>query len=228
LQAFHLLCSSKKGISSHQLHRTLEISYEAAWFLSHRIREAMRSGELAVPFGSTGCAVEIDETFIGKKEGAPVRRGFAHKHAILSLVDRETKQVKSFHVDGTKASDLMPIIKANVAKEAAVVTDEASYYNKLGNEFKSHDTVNHGRDEYVRVDGEFVISTNTVEGFYSIFKRGMKVVYQHCSEKHLHRYVAEFDFRYNNRSAHGVEDVERAFRALMGVKGKRLTYQTAC
>lgn len=220
LQAFHLLCSSKKGISSHQLHRTLEITYEAAWFLSHRIREAMRSGEFA-PMGGNGGAVEVDETFIGQKPGTVKKRGYGHKNAVLSLVDRDSRQVRSFHVDGTKASDLIPIIKANVAKEAAMMTDEAGQYQKLGDDFASHESVNHGAGEYGRGD----VHTNTVEGYYSIFKRGMKGVYQHCSEKHLHRYVAEFDFRYNNRSALGCEDNDRAVRALQGVKGKRLRYQ---
>jgi transposase-like protein len=221
LQAFHLLCSSKKGISSHQLHRTLEITYEAAWFLSHRIREAMRCGSFAVPMGGAGGVVEVDETFIGNKPGAPVKRGYGHKNAILSLVDRKSGEVRSFHVDGTKASDLIPIIKANVAKETAIMTDEAGQYHNLGADFASHESVNHGKEEYVRGD----VHTNTVEGYYSVFKRGMKGVYQHCKEKHLHRYVAEFDFRYTNRTARGCEDQERAARALQGVKGKRLTYR---
>lgn len=224
LQAVYLMTASKKGISAHQLHRVLEVQYKTAWFLAHRIREAMRDGSLAVPFGNDGGAVEIDETFIGKKPGVPKRRGYAHKHAVLSLVDRNTKQVRSFHVDGTSARDVLPIIKANVAKEAAVMTDEAGQYLELGKSFASHDSVNHGKDEYARYEDEKVIHTNTVEGYYSVFKRGMKGIYQHCSEKHLHRYVAEFDFRYNNRSKLGCEDQERASRALTGIKGKRLTY----
>jgi transposase-like protein len=224
-QAAYMLCSSKKGVSSNQLHRTLGVSLQTAWFMSHRLREAMRSGDLAIPFGSNGGAVEIDETFIGRKEGAPVRRGYAHKRPVLSLVDRETKQVRSFHVDGTSAKELLPIIKANVAKEAAVMTDEAGQYLELGKSFASHDSVNHGKDEYARYEDEKVIHTNTVEGFYSIFKRGMKGVYQHCAEKHLHRYVAEFDFRYNNRVRLGCDDMERTKRVLSGIVGKRLTYK---
>lgn len=223
-QAAYLMCSSKKGVSSNQLHRTLGVTLQTAWFMSHRLREAMRSGDLAVPFGSDGGAVEIDETFIGKKEGVPVRRGYAHKRAVLSLVDRNTKQVRSYHVDGTSARDVLPIIKANVAKEAAVMTDEAGQYLELGKRFASHDSVNHGKDEYVRYKDEKVIHTNTVEGYYSIFKRGMKGNYQHCAEKHLHRYVAEFDFRYNNRVKLGCGDLERTERALHGIIGKRLTY----
>jgi transposase-like protein len=219
LQAVYLLCSSKKGISSHQLHRILGIQYNSAWFLSHRIREAFRSGVLA-PFGGGGGIVEVDETFIGRKEGSIKRRGHRHKNAVLSLVDRESKQVRSFHVDGTSAADIVPIIKANVAKETAMMTDEGGHYFTLGDNFASHESVSHKADEYVRGD----VHTNTVEGFYSVFKRGMKGTYQHCSERHLHRYVAEFDFRYNNRSGLGIEDATRAAVALQGISGKRLTY----
>lgn len=220
LQAVHLLCSSKKGISAHQLHRILEVQYKTAWFLAHRIREAMRSGSLA-PMGGVGGIVEADETFIGRKEGTIRRRGHGHKNAVLSLVERGG-QVRSFHVDGTSAADVMPIIRKNVAKETAMMTDEGGHYSRLGSDFASHETVSHKADEYVRGD----VHTNTIEGYFSIFKRGMKGVYQHCGEKHLHRYLAEFDFRYNNRSALGIEDQQRSTRVLGGVKGKRLTYQT--
>lgn len=220
LQAVYLMTSSKKGISAHQLHRVLEITYKAAWFLAHRIREAMRSGDLA-PMGGAGAIIEVDETFIGQKKDMPKRRGFAHKHAVLSLVERGGT-VRSFHVDGTSAAHLVPILRANIAKEASVMTDEAGQYTHLAKDFASHDSVNHGAGEY----GRGAVHTNTVEGYYSIFKRGMKGVYQHCGEKHLHRYIAEFDFRYNNRVALGVDDAERANRALEGIKGKRLTYQT--
>ena len=221
LQAIHLLCSSKKGISSHQLHRTLEVTYKTAWFHSHRIREAMRSGELA-PMGGVGGSgiVEADETFIGRKKGVPKRRGTSHKHAVLSLVERGG-EVRSLHVIDVKASTLIPIVNANIAKEARVMTDDAAtYYQKLEG-FTSHETVNHSAEEYVRGD----VHTNTIEGYFSIFKRGMKGVYQHCSEKHLHRYLAEFDFRYNARTALGVEDEARALKAIKGAKGKRLTYR---
>lgn len=222
LQAVHLLCSSKKGISSHQLHRVLECTYEAAWFMSHRIREAMRSGDLA-PMGGAGGSgiVEADETFIGQKKGIPKRRGTSHKHAVLSLVERGGK-VRSVHVDDVKASTLIPIVNENIAKEARVMTDDAAtYYQKLEG-FASHETVNHSADEYVRGD----VHTNTIEGYFSIFKRGMKGVYQHCSEKHLHRYLAEFDFRYNARVALGVDDKQRTDMALTGIKGKRLKYKS--
>jgi transposase-like protein len=218
--AMHLIGSSKKGISSHQLHRMLGISYKSTWFMMHRIREAMRSGDLA-PMGGVGGIVEADETFIGRKEGSIKRRGHGHKNAILSLVDRESKQVRSFHVDGTSAADIIPIIKANVAKETAMMTDEGGHYFTLGDHFASHESVSHKSDEYVRGG----VHTNTVEGYYSVFKRGMKGVYQHCSEKHLHRYLAEFDFRYSNRSAIGVEDVERVTKIAAGITGKRLTYR---
>lgn len=221
LQAIHLLCSSKKGISSHQLHRILEITYEAAWFMSHRIREAMRTGSLA-PMGGPGSVYEIDETFIGKKEGAvkhPNARGYAHKQAALSLVERGG-EVRSFVIDKASAADITPIVNANLDKEGMLMTDEAKYYGKLGSEFKHHFTVEHGAGEYVRGS----VHTNTLEGYFSIFKRGMKGTYQHCAEKHLHRYLAEFDFRYNNRIAKGVHDEQRAEKAVKGFKGKRLTY----
>ncbi len=218
-QAVHLLCSSKKGISSHQLHRTLKVTYKTAWFMSHRIREAMRTGELS-PMGGGSGIVEADETFIGSKKGVPKKRAYHHKNAVLSLVERGG-EVRSFHVDKADSATIMPIVRENVAKEARVMTDEAKYYNKVGSEFAEHGTVNHSAGEYVRGDAH----TNTLENYYSIFKRGMKGVYQHCSEKHLHRYVAEFDFRYNARSALGVDDEGRAEKALKGVSGKRLMYR---
>jgi transposase-like protein len=220
LQAIHMICSAKKGISSNQLHRTFGVTLKTAWFMSHRLREAIRSGDLA-PMGGPGIIVEIDETFIGNKADMPKRRGFAHKHAVLSLVERGGK-VRSFHVAGTTAAHLVPILRANIAKETAVMTDEAGQYAHLGKEFASHEYVNHSAGEYGRGD----VHTNTLEGFYSVFKRGMKGIYQHCSEKHLHRYVAEFDFRYSNRIGLGVDDVARADRVLNGVSRKRLTYRT--
>jgi transposase-like protein len=228
LLATHLLTSSKKGMSAHQLFRMLGFgSYRTAWFMAHRIREGMRAGELA-PMGGAGSVVEIDETFQGRKEGTPkAKAGFGHKNTILSLVDRGTGQVRSFHVDSTRKEDVIPIIKANIAKETRVMTDEAIQYRKLGDHFAQHDAVDHSRKEWGytdRVTGVSV-SINTVEGYYSVFKRGMKGTYQHCDEKHLHRYVAEFDFRYNNRTALGVTDGERAAKALKGIEGKRLTYR---
>ena len=218
LQAVYLMTSSKKGISAHQLHRVLEITYKSAWFLAHRIREAMRDGTLA-PMGGAGGIVEVDETFIGRKADVPVG-GAAHKHVVLTLVERGGS-ARSFHVDGTMIADILPIVNANIERETALMTDTASHYRRTLGHFESHEMVNHTRKEYVRGN----VHTNTVEGYYSIFKRGMKGVYQHCSEKHLHRYLAEFDFRYSNRSARGVEDQERAGKALEGARGKRLLYR---
>jgi transposase-like protein len=226
LQAMHLLCSSKKGISSNQLHRTLGITLKSAWFLAHRIREAMRDGSLA-PMGGAGGIVEVDETIIGRTLESPKKlpRGNGFRNVVLTLVERGGS-ARSFHVDGTTIGTLKPIITANIDRETAMMTDQASWYPEIGRQFASHDTVNHGEDEYVRWEGTKLVSTNAVEGYYSIFKRGMKGVYQHCKEKHLHRYLSEFDFRYSNRVKLGVDDVARADRALLGAKGKRLTYRT--
>lgn len=195
LQAVYLMCSSKKGISSHQLMRTLDVQYKTAWFMTYRIREAMKAGKLP-PMGGAGETVEIDETFIDKKESMPVRQGYSHKHAVLPLVQRGG-DARSSHVGGTSAKDLLPIIKEHVAPETRIITDEARQYRPLGRHFTEHDFVARPLGEYVRGEAH----TNTVEGFYSVFKRGMKDIYQHCSEKHLHRYVAEFDFRYSNPDA---------------------------
>jgi len=227
LQAVYLMCSSKKGVSSNQLHRTLGVTLKTAWFMSHRLREAMRNIDVS-PMGGDGGIVEIDETYIGRKEGVPQgHRGGHHKNIVLTLVERGGS-ARSFHVDGMAASDVIPIIKDNIERESHVMTDEAARYNKLGDDFANHDRVDHSREEYAYTDRvtNIVISTNTVEGYYSIFKRGMKGIYQHCKEKHLHRYLAEFDFRYSNRARLGVDDVERTERAVKGVVGKRLTYRT--
>jgi transposase-like protein len=223
LYAVHVLNSGKKGTSAHQLHRELGISYKSAWFMAHRIREAMREGGLAPPMGSGGGAVEVDETFIGRIKGAPVKPGVSHKQAVLALVDRDTKQARTFHIDEASASQIAPIIRENVSREARMMTDEAKYYTVVGREVASHETVDHSKEEWAR--GE--VHTNTLEGYFSVFKRGMKGVYQHCSEKHLHRYLAEFEFRYNNRVRLGVTDGERATKALKGIRGKRLTYRLA-
>lgn len=217
LQAIHLMASSKKGISSNQLHRVLGVTLKSAWFMSHRIREAMR----ALHMEPMGGVVEADETFIGRLEGQPkAKGGWGHKNVVLTLVERGGS-ARSFHVEGVRVADIVPIVRANLKREAALMTDEASQYTAVGREFASHEFVTHHKDEYVR--GE--VHTNTVEGYYSIFKRGMKGVYQHCKEKHLHRYLSEFDFRYSNRIALGVDDVARADRALTGIVGKRLTYR---
>lgn len=220
-QAAFLMCASKKGVSSNQLHRTLGCTLKTAWFVSHRLREAMRARELAVPFGTTGGAVEADETFIGHQKGKPRRRAFHHKMKVLTLVDRDTRQARSTVVDNIKPATLAPILAKNIAREARLMTDEAGYYLHIGKEFAEHGVVRHSQEEYVSGD----IHTNTAEGFFSIFKRGMKGIYQHCQEKHLHRYLAEFDFRYNNRQAIGINDSCRTTAAIRGAKGKRLLYR---
>lgn len=234
LQAVYLMASSKKGISAHQLHRILEIQYKSAWFLAHRIREAMRVVGME-PLGGSGKVVEADETYIGRIAGAPKKLrtgGSKDRNVVFTLVERGGS-ARSFHIDGMAIADFMPIIRAHVNAGSRMNTDEAKHYNDLGKEFAGHDTVTHSADEYVRYtnvryfpDGlPYVITTNTVEGYYSIFKRGMKGVYQHCAEKHLHRYLAEFDFRYSNRAALGVDDQDRAALAMKGIVGKRLTYR---
>lgn len=228
LQIVFLICSSKKGISAHQLHRTVEVTYEAAWFAAHRVREAMRVGPLAPPMGG-GHEVEIDETYIGTKDGAPKKAGgYGHKRTVITLVTR-LGEARSFHVDKATIATVMPIVRENLSQEAVVATDESRIYDRLTDHVAAHGRVNHFRDEYVSPErSEWFrgdIHTNTAENYFSIFKRGMKGVYQHCGEKHLHRYLSEFDFRYSNRSKLGVEDVERSERALRGAKGKRLTYK---
>jgi transposase-like protein len=176
--------------------------------------------------GSAGGAVEVDETYIGRIKGVKkARAGAAHKNTVLSLLDRETGKVRSFHVSMATVDNVAPIVRANVSKEAHLMTDQAKIYKKLGTEFSRHDTVNHQEDEYVRREGETVITTNTIESYFSVFKRGMRGTYQHCAEKHLHRYLAEFDFRHNNRVALGVNDTERANELAKGIVGKRLTYR---
>ncbi|MGY6531833.1 IS1595 family transposase [Glycocaulis sp.] len=223
LQAVYLMCSSKKGVSSKQLERTLEVTYKTAWFMAHRIREAMRSGDLA-PFGGNGGAVEVDETFIGREPGKPVRRAFHHKMKVLTLIDRDTKQARSMVVDNLHPSTLAPILRENMDREARLMTDEAGYYLHIGREFAQHGVVSHRRDEYVNPNDR-TIHTNTIEGYFSVFKRGMKGVYQHCGKQHLHRYLAEYDFRYNHREKLGVDDRARSDSALCGIVGKRLMYR---
>lgn len=219
-QAAYLMCSSKKGVSSNQLHRTLGVTLQTAWFMSHRLREAMRVLKMD-PLGGPGKAVEADETFIGQKREKPKgARGYAHKHAVVSLVERGGK-VRSTHVNDVNADTLKPILTAQIKADSMLMTDEASYYRSIGKGFRWHFTVEHGIGEYVRGGAH----TNTLEGYFSIFKRGMKGVYQHCSSRHLKRYLAEFDFRYNERVALGVNDVQRTNLALAGAAGKRLTYR---
>ena len=234
LQAMYLLCSSKKGISSNQLSRTLGVTLKTAWFMSHRIREAMRVVGVE-PMGGDGEVVEADETYYGEMdeenrpklstaEGKPFSKNphysVGRKRAVISLVERGGK-VRSFSVPGASSETVANILRENVAPESRLHTDESKLYRKVGREFAAHETVNHSKEEYARGD----VTTNTVEGYFSIFKRGMTGVYQHCSEKHLHRYLAEFDFRYSNRVRLGVDDVERTSRAVAAIVGKRLTYR---
>jgi transposase-like protein len=224
LQAIHLMVSSKKGISTRQLQRTLGVGMKTAWFLGHRIREAMKGNFdiFTPPMGGAGSTIEADETYIGRKPGMKVRRGTGHKHAVLALVERDGS-VRSFHVPNVRAETLRTIIATHAARDSHFMTDELHAYTFIGWNFASHGTVNHGRQEYVR--GE--VHTNTIEGYFSILKRGIYGVYQHVSEAHLKRYLAEFDFRYSNREKLGVNDVRRADVAIKGAKGKRLTYATS-
>jgi transposase-like protein len=218
--AFHLVAASKKGISAHQLHRMLGITYKSAWFMEHRIREAMRRVD-AEPLGGKGKSVEIDETFIGTEAGKVKKRGGGqHKRKVMSLVERGG-DVRSFHVREITTSELHPILRTQLAKDARAFTDESRLYTYMAAYAAEHQKVNHSIGEYVRGEAH----TNTVEGFFSIFKRGMKGVYQHCGDAHLHRYLDEFDFRYSNRIAVGVDDVLRTMRAIKGAEGKRLTYK---
>jgi transposase-like protein len=224
LQAIFLMTASKKGVSAHQLHRTLEVTYKTAWFLAHRIREAMRDGELA-PFGGSGGMVEVDETYIGQNPDAPKSAmAIRNMNAVMTLVDRDTGRARSMVVDKLNAPAVAEILSANLACEARLMTDDARFYKPVGRDYAGHYVVAHATGEYVNADDP-TVHTNTVEGFYSIFKRGMRGVYQHCAKKHLHRYAAEFDFRYSYRAALGVDDGARAVRALEGAIGKRLTYR---
>jgi transposase-like protein len=231
LQAIFLMCSSKKGVSAHQLMRTLETTYKTAWFLAHRIREAMKPDH-SEPMGGAGVTLEVDETFLGKQatifvsgKGWQQRRGTGDMRKIVTLVERGGR-ARSIKVEDLKKDEIVRAMQA-ADRKSVLMTDQAQHYRKIGKEFTDHQSVDHGRDEYVRyAEGYMVITTNTVEGFFSIFKRGMKGVYQHCSEQHLHRYLAEFDFRYSNRVKLGVDDEERADRALKGFTGKRLTYRS--
>jgi transposase-like protein len=227
--AFHMAASSKKGFSAHQLHRELGCQYNTAWFMFHRVREAMRRGGLDLPpLGGEGQTVEADETYFGQQEnpqlspqrqGQPYKRkgrGPAGKRMVIALVERGGS-VRSFHPAIADGMSVNAIVRKNIARETRLLSDESRYYTNVGKEFAAHETVSHSRGEYARGD----VHTNTVEGFFSIFKRGMRGVYQHCSEKHLHRYLAEFDFRYNTRK---LTDMERSILAVRGGDGKRLTY----
>jgi transposase-like protein len=221
LMAAFLLCSSKKGMSSHQLHRTLGVTYKTAWFLTHRIREAMKdtsTDQLGGP-GSSGI-VEADETYFGKNKGQGKGSHIGKKQKVVALVERNGR-VRAFHMPTVTAETLKPVLEQQIAKSARLMTDEANLYKNIGKSFAGHDTINHLAKEYARGD----VTTNTVEGYFGILKRGIGGVYHHVSPEHLHRYVNEFSFRYNNRTALAVNDTQRAINALAGIGGKRLTYR---
>jgi transposase-like protein len=225
LQAIHLLASSKKGFSANQFARTLGIALKNAWHMAHRIRLAMEMP--LIPFGKAGGVVESDETFFAQNPEVPVSpMAIRSMNMIMTLVDRTTGAARSFVIDGSSLTleKVNQILAENVSRDARICTDEGTHYRALHRTY-THGNVNHADDEYVSRENP-EIHTQTVENFYSVFKRGMKGTYQIASRKHLHRYCAEFDFRYSNRSALGVSDQERADRILAGVKGKRLTYQT--
>jgi transposase-like protein len=224
LQAIYLFCSSKKGISTRQLQRTFQCGMKTAWFLGHRIREAMADLGLAVdggPLGGQNEVVESDETFVGGK-AANRKNHIPKKQIVRSLVQRGGK-VRSFHVPNVTAETLKPIIIANVDKATYLMTDDAPVYWPIGNVFAGHGTVNHSAEEYVRAH---FWHTNTVENYFSLFKRSIYGCFFHVSEAHLHRYAVERDFIYNHRERLGFNDEARSDAALRGVKGKRLTYAT--
>lgn len=225
--ATHLMAASKKGISAHQLHRMLGITYKSAWFMAHRIREAMKP-TTNEPMGGNGKIVEADETYYGpkavkqthRKDGTPLSpKAYkaTNKRVVVSLVERDGN-VRSFHVEKANRATVEEIVSKNVAKESRLHTDEAPIYKVPGRQFAAHETVQHKKDEYARGD----VHVNSAEGYFSIFKRGMTGVYQHCGEQHLHRYLNEFDFRYNARK---ITDAERADKAMRGAAGRRLMYQ---
>lgn len=223
LKAMYLLSASKKGISTHQLHRMLGVSLKSTWFLMHRIREAMREPYFATVMGGKGQPVQADETFVGRRRsraGEVRQRGYAEKEPILSLV--AGKQVRSFHVPEVNSATLKPILREQISKAAMVYTDEASYYRGLRTDFPAgHFTVEHNVGEYVRGGA----TVNACENYFSILKRGLNGVYQHVSPTHLKRYVGEFDFRYNYRIGLGYSDMDRTEKLATGMVGKRLTYQ---
>jgi transposase-like protein len=216
LLAVHLLASSKKGVSAHQIHRTLGVTYKTAWFMCHRIREAMADDYTSGPLGGSGKVVEADETYIGRRKGVH-GKGVESKYKIVTLVERGGR-ARSTHVKRVNAHTVKPILAKHAWSLSKLYTDESSIYTGPGYRFAEHQTVNHSKKEYGR--GE--VHTNTIEGYFSIFKRGMIGTYQHCGERHLKRYLAEFDFRYSNRQ---IDDFARSDVMLAQIGGKRLTYR---
>jgi transposase-like protein len=224
LQAVHLMSASKKGVSAKQLERMLGVTYKTAWFMAHRIREAMKS-EPSKMLGGSGSSgiVEADETYWGKLDDTPkARAGFGHKMKIVSLVERDGEK-RSFHVANVTADTAQYILRNHVHQSAHVMTDESVIYTKVGRKFAIHSTVNHSIKEYAR--GK--VTTNTVESSFAILKRGLTGTFHSVSEKHLQRYCNEFDFRWNTRMSQGYSDMDRANLTLKGITGKRLTYRRA-
>lgn len=232
--AFYLLSSSKKGISSHQLMRSLDVTYKSAWFLSHRVRKAMERGGITAPMGGEGGIVEVDETYHAKadkphtpsaeRRGRPYTKrgktGGFDKRIIVSLVERGGS-VRSFHVGAVDKKKVGDLIRDNVSRKTRLHTDESKLYIEVGKDYASHETVNHKAKEYARDD----VHVNSAEGYFGLFKRGFNGIYQHCREKHLQRYLAEYDFRYNHRMRLGFTDMGRTIEAVRGAEGKRLTYR---
>jgi transposase-like protein len=216
LMAVYLMCSSKKGVSSHQMHRTLGVTYKTALFMTHRIRLAMEDNS-DTPMGSGGGAVEADETMIGAKRQKLAQGTNAHKLTILSLVERGGR-VKSFPVPDVRADTLKPILEKHISSNARLMTDGGGQYRKIGKAYAEHNTVDHSHGEYARGN----VHVNTLESYFGVMKRGINGVYQHVSQQHLHRYCAEFDHRFRYRTANGYTDMERTQLALKGIEGKRL------
>lgn len=221
LQVIHLMCASKKGISTRQIQRMLNCSMKTAWFLTHRIREAMAPAKNAGPLGGEGVTLEVDETYIAPEAGMKMGRPIKPKQVVFSLVERGGK-ARSIHLPGAHHPVIRAALARNASLKSKLMSDEHAAYKLVGWNFASHETVNHERKEYARGD----VSTNTIEGFFSILKRGLYGTYQRVSEDHLQRYLCEFDFRYSNREKLGINDVSRASLALKATKGKRLTYRT--
>lgn len=219
LLASFLICASKKGMSAHQLHRTIGVTYKTAWFMAHRLREAMTNPAGGM-LGGPGKRVEADETYwgnVGKQR--PGARGYAHKMKVVSLVERDGAK-RSFHVANVDAATLRPVLEKHISKKTHLMTDEAKVYKPLGKGFKKHSSVNHSAGEYVRG----IAHTNTVESSFAILKRGLYGTFHNVSEAHLQRYADEFDFRWNHRVKLGFSDTERTVEMLKGIKGKRLMY----
>lgn len=239
LWVFYMMCASKKGISAHQIRRSLGCSQKAAWFMAHRVREAMKAGGLQAQLGGAGKVVEVDETYHGKiseaageyskrRRGSTTRKGgrrkIGDKRSIVTLVERGGS-ARTFHVASADAATVAKIVRENVAKESKLHTDGSPIYTLLGREYAEHAYVDHSAEEYVRYEPTGPVHNNSCESYFSVFKRGMRGVYQHCQEKHLQRYLAEFDFRHNTRTKLGVDDKQRTEKALAGAEGKRLTYR---